>query len=83
MLYSILCLFYICIIYKHKIQNSKGNNEKKAVVLHIHSKVSTLNTEMTELESTEIREIKRRNVIRNVRGGEILLKHFNILVSRI
>lgn len=56
---------------------------KEIVGMHINSKVSTLNTEMTELERTEIREIKRRNIIRNVRGGEILLKHFNDLVSRI
>ena len=56
---------------------------KEIVGMHINSKVSTLNTEMTELERTEIREIKRRNIITNVRGGEILLKHFNDLVSRI
>lgn len=56
---------------------------KEIVGMHINSKESTLNTEMTELERTEIREIKRRNIIRNVRVGEILLKHFNDLVSRI
>lgn len=56
---------------------------KEIVGMHINSKVSTLNAEMTELERTEIREIKRRNIIRNVRGGEILLKHFNDLESRI
>lgn len=56
---------------------------EEIVGMHVNSKVSTVNTEMTELESTEIREIKRRNIIRNVRGGEILLKHFNDLVSRL
>lgn len=56
---------------------------EEIVGMHVNSKVSTVNTEMTELESTEIREIKRRNIIRNVRGGEILLKHFSDLVSRL